>query len=82
MVTSQEQSQKKTARIGPFELVDELGVGGVARILRARYRPGPGEPDELPIERGTPVVLRVMRRQMATTPEEMAVFSRVFLITR
>lgn len=29
----------KTRRFGPFEIVDQLGAGGMARVFKARYAP-------------------------------------------
>ena len=69
------KSKKKAARIGPFELLDELGSGGAARILRARYRPR-DEDAPLHLERGAPVVLKVMRKEFENAPTEAAAFGR------
>ncbi|MCP4501241.1 MAG: serine/threonine protein kinase [Deltaproteobacteria bacterium] len=58
-------------RLGPFVFVDELALGSTSRILRARYRPRQ-EDGELPLERGVPVVLKVMRSEM----DDAAAFTR------
>lgn len=69
------RQKKKSVRIGPFELLDELGVGGAARVLRARYRPS-ADDAPLALERGAPVVLKVMRKEFEGAPDEAAAFGK------
>jgi len=64
-----------TPRIGPFAFVDELGGGATSRILRARYRPRDDDAP-LPLERGAPVVLKVMRQTYQDAPDDVTPFTR------
>jgi len=67
---------KGATRIGPFVVVDELGSGANARVLRARFSPQEEIHKMLPIERNEVVVLKVMRRSTEMAPEEAEAFTR------
>ncbi len=67
----------ETVRIGPFEVVDEIGRGGQSRVYRARFLPAPDDPHALlPLERGEPAVVKVMHAPVAQAPTDAEAFSK------
>lgn len=68
--------KKSDVRVGPFVLMDELGAGGMARVFRARYRPREDDRQDLGLEYGSVVVLKVMRSMADLSPERAEAFSR------
>lgn len=67
---------KQEPRVGPFVLMDELGSGETARVFRARYRPRDEDRQDLGLEYGTVVVLKVLRGNVELAPEKVEAFTR------
>lgn len=67
---------KQEPRVGPFVLMDELGSGDTARVFRARYRPRDDERQDLGLDYGAVVVLKVLRGNVELAPEQVEAFTR------
>lgn len=68
--------KKVDVRVGSFVLMDELASGGMARVFRARYRPRDEDRQDLGLEYGSVVVLKVMRNMADLSPELLDAFQR------
>ena len=63
-------------RVGPFVVIDQLSMGGVAKVFRARFHPEDDQHAHLPLDRGEVVTLKVMRRQLDLAPEDAEGFNK------
>ena len=67
---------KQEPRVGPFVLMDEIGSGETARVFRARYRPREDDRQDIGLDYGTVVVLKVLRGNAELAPEKVEAFTR------
>ncbi len=67
---------KQEPRVGPFVLMDEIGSGETARVFRARYRPRDEDRQDIGLDYGTVVVLKVLRGNAELAPEKVEAFTR------